>query len=147
MGFGQRRSTVADGYDYADAFEARLSEADIRTAEQVVRAGLDGAPLWLRMMVAIAHRHVLRLELAAAGTPNHVAGWEIVDSEGDRITLRASGSLIDGQIVARRPTPSTAVLETFVKYRRPVLARLVWTAVAPVHRAVAPTLLRNAVNA
>ncbi len=141
----QRRSVVAnEGYDYADAFEAPLDAADTRSAEELVRAGLKKVPRWLGAVVLVAHRHVLRLELAPGSSPNHVLGWEILAAERDSITLRATGPLIHGILVARRVPPSSAVLETFVGYRRPVLARAVWAAVAPIHRAVAPYLLGRA---
>ena len=58
-----------------------------------------------------------------------------------------TGPLLGGLLVVRRVPPSTAVLETFVSYRQPVLARIVWTAVAPIHRAVVPYLLRRAATA
>ena len=92
----------------------------------------------------IAHRHVLRFELAPLSAPNHVLGWKILTAEHDHIRLRATGPLLHGLLVARRVAPSTAVLETHVSYRRPVMGRIIWTAVAPIHRAVAPYLLRRA---
>jgi uncharacterized protein DUF2867 len=141
----QRRSVVADETcDYADAFEVSVSTPDTRTAEEVVRAGLEGAPGWLGMMVLIAHRYVLRFELAPAGTPNHIMGWEVLSADHDVMRLRATGSLMEGMLVARRAGPSAVVLETYVTYRRPVLARIVWTVVGPIHRVVAPYLLRRA---
>jgi hypothetical protein len=145
MAFVQRQSNLAgEGCDYADAFEVSLSDGDARPAEEVVRAGLEGAPSWLRSIVLIAHRHVLRFDLAPLSAPNHLLGWEILDIHPDSIRLRATGPLLDGVLVARRTPPSTAVLETFVSYRRPVLARVVWATVAPIHRAVVPFLLRRA---
>ena len=43
MAVVQQRSVVAaEGFDYADAFEIPMSEADARSAEQLVRAGLKG---------------------------------------------------------------------------------------------------------
>ena len=141
----QRRSVVAgDTYDYADAFEVSVCGPDTRTAEEVVRAGLEGAPGWLGTMVLIAHRHVLRFELAPAGTPDHIMGWEVLSAEHDVMRLRATGPLMDGLLIARRAGPSEAVLETYVSYRRRVLGRIIWAAVGPVHRAVAPYLLRRA---
>ena len=143
-----RRSIVAvDRCDYADAFEVALGATDGRSAEEMVRAGQESVPRWLGVVVLLVHRHVLRLELAPLSAPNHLLGWEIVDSQPDSIRLRAAGPLLDGVLVARRVPPSTAVLETFVNYRRPVPARAVWTAVAPIHRAVAPFLLRRAARA
>ena len=60
----QRRSIVAaEGCDYADAFEIPMSAADTRSAEDLVRAGLEEVPRWLGVVVLMVHRHVLRLEL------------------------------------------------------------------------------------
>jgi hypothetical protein len=141
----QRRPIVAgERFDYADTFEVAVGLPDARSAQEVVQAGLEGAPRWLRMVVLIAHRHVLRFELASGGTPNHVMGWEVLSAEHDVMRLRATGPLMEGVFVARRASPSSAALETYVRYRRPVLGRIIWTAVAPVHRAVAPYLLRRA---
>ena len=138
---------MAAGCDYADAFEVSVDEPDMRTAEEVFRAGLEGAPSWLRTVVLVAHRHVLRLELAPLSAPNHILGWEVLTAEADIIRLRATGPLLHATLAARRSAPSGAVLETFVTYRRPVLARIIWTAVAPIHRAIAPYLLKRAAMA
>ena len=141
----QRRSIVAaEGCDYADAFEVPMHAADTRSAEDLIRAGLAKVPRWLGVVVLMTHRHVLRLELAPGSSPNHLLGWEIQTAEHDNITLRATGPLLGGRLVTRRVPPSTAVLETYVSYRRPVPARIIWTAVAPIHRAVASYLLRRA---
>jgi hypothetical protein len=72
-------------------------------------------------------------------------GWEVLSAEHDMMRLRATGPLMEGVLVARRAGPSSAALETYVSYRRPVLGRIIWTSVAPIHRAVAPYLLRRAV--
>ena len=147
MAVVQRRSIVGtESCDYADAFEVALATTDERSADELVRAGLENVPRWLGAAVLFAHRHVLRLDLAAPSAPNHLLGWEIADRASDSITLRATGPLLDGVLVARRIPPSTAALETFVSYRRPV-ARVVWAAVAPIHRAVVPVLLRRVATA
>ncbi len=142
MAVVQRRSIVAtEGCDYADAFAVPMSAADTRSAEDLLRAGLEQVPRWLGVVVLMTHRYVLRLELAPGSSPNHLLGWEILTAEHDSITLRATGPLLGGLLVAKRVPPSTAVLQTFVSYRRPVLARIIWTAVAPIHRAVAPKIV------
>jgi hypothetical protein len=147
MGVVQRRPVVAaEGFDYADAFEVAISEGDTRSALEMVRAGVEGMPVWLGVIVLFAHRYALRLDLAPLSAPNHLLGWEIVAKDHDAIRLRAAGPLFDGMLVASRSSPSTAMLETFVAYRRPGLARPIWTAVAPIHRAVVPVLLRKAVT-
>ena len=144
----QRRSVLAaDRFDYADAFEVSLRENDTRSAEEMVRAGVDGMPTLLGVIVLFAHRYVLRLDLAPLSAPNHLLGWEIIARDHDAIRLRATGPLFKGLLVASRLSPSTAMLETFVAFRRPGLARPIWTTVAPIHRAVVPILLRKAVTA
>lgn len=132
-----------DMHDYADCFEVPLTPDDDRTAEQVFRAGLEGAPSALRRIIVAAHRHVLRLRLGPASSPNHVLGWQIIANDPDAIQLEASGPLARGVLVAQKsPTPS-AVLHTYVYYRRPY-ARAIWAFVAPVHRAIARYLLKRA---
>ena len=71
-------------------------------------------------------------------------GWEVVDADHDGIKLAATGPLIDGVLIAKRIGSSTAALETSVRYRRPIVARVVWAAVGPVHRRVGPYLLSRA---
>ena len=97
-----------------------MHAADTRSAGDLIRAGLAEVPRWLGVVVLMTHRHVLRLELAPGSSPNHLLGWEILTAEHDNITLRATGPLLGALLVARRVPPSTAVLETFVSYRRPV---------------------------
>jgi hypothetical protein len=143
----QRRSIVATPpCDYADAFEVSLATGDGRSAEELVRAGPENIPRWLGAAVLIAHRHVLRFDLAPSSAPNHLIGWQIGDRDHDSIRLSAGGPLMDGVLIARRIAPSAAALETFVSYRRP-LARVVWAVVAPIHRAVVPVLLQRAATA
>jgi hypothetical protein len=131
-------------YDYADAFEVTLPEGDHRTAEQIIRAGLQHAPQALRSKILVVHRHVLRFQLGPASSPDHVLGWQIMTSEPDVVRLEASGSLIDAALVARRIGERTARLTTFVIFRRPRLARLIFPFVAPLHRRVASYLMGRA---
>ncbi|GFG48712.1 DUF2867 domain-containing protein [Mycolicibacterium agri] len=135
---------TTEEWDYADAFAVSIDETDTRSAKEVVLAGAAGVPWWMQLAVGLTHRFVLWLDLSNRSDPQHVLGWDVIAADHDRIQLRAAGPLVDGMLVGRRIPPSTAVLETFVAYRRPVLARMVWTAVAPVHRIVVPQLLRRA---
>jgi Protein of unknown function (DUF2867) len=144
-----RRSSVVEEvpgqsrYEYADAFEVTLRRGDDRTAEQMVRDGLEHAPPRLRATIVIVHRHVLRFRLRPVSSPNHVVGWRIVSSEPEVVHLETTGPLIAGTLVARRVDATTARLTTFVHYQRP-LARVVWAVVGPLHRRVAPYLLARA---
>src|SRR3954466_15573512 len=79
-------------YDYADAFEVTLSEGDERSAEEVVRDGLEHAPWRLRSVIMIVHRRVLRLHVG----PDF---WPIVASEPNMVRLEAAGPLIAGALV------------------------------------------------
>jgi hypothetical protein len=130
-------------YDYADAFEIRMSEADTRSAEQFARCALEAS--WpVRLTVAIAQRKLLRLRLGPQRSPQHLAGWTIRAAEPDVIHLEAVSPLLRGVIVGRRVDPTRTVLTTYVFFTRPGFARLAWTIVAPLHRRVAAHLLEQA---
>jgi hypothetical protein len=131
-------------YDYADAFEIRMSEADERSAEQFARCALEQASWPVRLAVAIAQRKLLRLRLSPHRSPEHLAGWTIRAAERDMIHLEAVSPLLRGVIVGRRVGPTRTAITTYVFFTRPVLARLVWTIVAPLHRRVAARLLEQA---
>lgn len=133
-----------DRYDYADAFEVVLDDTDPRTPEALVRAGLEHAPTVLRYAIIAVHRWILRLRLAPTGTGGDVLGWMVTHSYLDVVALQAGGPLLDATMIARRAEPTRAVLTTFVFYRHPMLGKVVWSIVGPVHRAIAPMLLRRA---
>lgn len=131
-------------YDYADAFEIRLPTPDSRTAEEWARNGLERAPAAVRRLVVWVHRHVLGFPLDPRPSPGTVLGWQIGSCEPDAIVLEAESGLLRGVLVGRRGDPTQTELTTFLFYRRRRLARLVWTLVGPLHRAVAPLLLTRA---
>jgi hypothetical protein len=131
-------------FDYADAFEIRLPQPDAHTAEQWVRAGLEQSPRVLRAVILVAHRGILRFSLGPLSSPAHVLGWEIVRSEPEIIHLRASSPIMCGSIVANRVDPTTATLATYLHFNRSRSAQLIWAAVGPVHRRVAPYLMECA---
>lgn len=87
MAVVHRRSIVATRHcDYADAFEIAVAATDGRSAEALVRSGLENVPRWLGAAVLIVHRHVLRFDLAPLSAPSHLLGWEIADREPDCIS-------------------------------------------------------------
>ena len=143
-----RRVTVTERLDhradYADAFEIRVSGPDERTAEQWVRAGLEQAPAAVRWLIVAVHRHVLRLHLGPFGDGDHVLGWRIITDDPGVVRLDASGPLAAAMIMGRRLDPTRMQLTTSLSYRRPALARAVWAFVGPLHRTIAPLLLRRA---
>jgi hypothetical protein len=130
--------------DYADAFELRVPEPDDRSAEQWVRAGLEGAPAAVRRLILLVHRHVLRLRLGPVAAADHVLGWRIASRAADVVRLEASGALADALIVGRRVDTTAIQLTTALSYRRRAPARAVWAVVGPLHRRIAPLLLERA---
>ena len=143
------RTAGADGFgrfDYADAFEARLPAPDPRGAVDWLRAGLEGSPRAIQRLIVHVHRHVLRLRLAPdPDAPLDL--WQVTRDDPDEAHLEAQGPLIDGRLVAHRVAPDRVRLDTFVRFNRRPAAALVWYAVGPLHRAVAPRLVRRAATA
>jgi hypothetical protein len=130
-------------YDYADAFEVTLSEPDDHPAETWVRTALEASPAALRRLIGIVHGRVIRFRLGPTSDPQHIIGWRIVTSEPDVVCIEAVGPILRAAISARRTSPRAAVLTTFLWYAHP-RARLLWLVVGPLHRRVAPYLLRRA---
>jgi hypothetical protein len=134
-----------DRYDYADAFEIRVAEADERSAEQFARCALEQAPWPVRWTIWMVHRHVLRLRLGPRPSPVHVFGWKILTAQPEVIHLEAMSPLLGrGAIVARRPDPTRAVITTYIFFRRPAAASAIWKVVGPLHRWAACFLLEHA---
>jgi hypothetical protein len=131
--------------DYADAFEVRIDRPDHRSAEQWARCALERAPTVVRRVVVVAHRGVLRFRLGPLRSSDHVLGWQIRDSHPDTIELAAEGPLMSGLIVGRRTSPTTTQIETFVFFHRRSAATI-WTLVGPLHRRIAPLLLKRAAS-
>jgi hypothetical protein len=137
----------SDGFDYADAFEIGLTAPDERPAEEWMRCGLEQAPRPLRWTILVAHRFVLGFHLAPRSEPGNILGWRIVSSKPDLSHLQASSPLMVGDLVARRDSPVQMTLLTYLTFNRRVLGRLVWVAVGPLHRRIAPYLLERAAAA
>lgn len=133
-------------YDYADAFEVDLSEADTRSPEQLFRGAVANTS-WVRRWVPVVHRHLLRFRLGPASSADHIFGWRIAGSDVDAIRLEAAGPLIRGTIVGQRTSHSSVIFTTFVSYASRAPARIVWAVVGPLHRRVAPYLMERAVAA
>jgi Protein of unknown function (DUF2867) len=132
-----------DAADYVDVFEVPIRSADSRTAEQALRDAVGQNPDALGAAVLWIHRHVLGFRLGPVSSPEHVIGWSIVRSDNDEIVLAANGPLMHGELDLRRQDGRRAVLTTRVHYRHKFAARAVWLVVGPLHRAIAPRLLRD----
>jgi len=127
-------------------FEVPIQPADSRTAEQTFRDALRQNPGALGAAVLWIHRHVLGFRLGPASSPEHVIGWSIVRSDADELVLAANGPLMHGELDLRRQDGRRAVLTTRLHYRHRFAARAVWLAVGPLHRVIAPQLMKRTVR-
>lgn len=136
----ERAQQDAAEADYTDVFEVPIVHGDLRTAEQALRDALGAEPGVLGSLVLWIHRHVLRFRLGPYSSPEYVIGWPIVRSDHDEIELATGGPLMRGRLTLRRQD-GRAILTTRLHYRHKIAARMVWAAVGPLHRAVAPRLM------
>ena len=132
--------------DYSDAFAITLDADDPRTAEDFARDALEGAPGLIYWTIYVAHRFVLRFDLAPRRSPAHVLGWSITHRDRDAIRLEADGPVVRAVIVGRRPERDRSVVTTSMFFRQRAVARVLMPLVGPVHRAVAGHLLEYAVE-
>ncbi|HUB53582.1 MAG TPA: DUF2867 domain-containing protein, partial [Mycobacterium sp.] len=141
--FAERATADDAAADYVDVFEVPVHQDDSRTGEQALRDALGhragaggGIVLWI-------HRHILRFQLGPYSSPEHVIGWSIVHSDPDEIVLATDGWLMRGQLRLRREDGRRAVLTTRLHYRHKVAARAVWAVIGPLHRVIAPELMKR----
>ncbi|BBZ73277.1 DUF2867 domain-containing protein [Mycobacterium paraseoulense] len=138
----KRVAAAAERADYEDVFEVPLPQGDSRTAEQTFRDAVGpgsggGVVPWI-------HRHVLRFRLGPYSSPEHIIGWTMARSDRDELVLTARGPLMHGELTLRRQDDRRASLTTRVQYCHKTAARTVWAVVGPLHRAVAPRLMKRA---
>lgn len=138
-----RAQTGGTAADYVDVFEVPIAAGDARAAEQFFRDALSGTPRALGKLVFWVHRHVLRLRLGPARSPQHLIGWTIVRSDPDELVLATGGPLLRGELTLRRHDDQRAVLTTRLHYRQKLCTRTVWVLVGPLHRILAPRLMRR----
>ncbi|MEW2634172.1 hypothetical protein AB0903_21625 [Streptomyces sp. NPDC048389] len=125
--------------DYADVFTLITDDAALRSPEQWARAALEdvagpqGQVIW---------RLILGLRLKWRSSSDHVAGWRIADHSDRWIRLEARSWMLTGHLVMHVADRHVS-LATFIRYDRPVAARL-WSRLSATHRRVAPALLRDA---
>lgn len=128
---GARRVAVTDPiaaarrYDYADAFAIDLAAPDAHAPEAWVRAGLGAVPPVVDWVARLLGMH-------PAADP--LDDWQMVASGPKMIHLEQSLPLMHVVYVGRRVEPTRRMVTTLVTYRRPLLARIAWTVIAPGHR-------------
>lgn len=133
-----------DAYDYADAFEIRVLGQDPSTAEEWTRRALEEAPRLIRWTILIAHRYVLRFRLGPLSSPDHVLGWKVVTSQPEVVHIESVSPILRAAIIGRATSATTRAATTYLFYKRPVLGRMIFTVVGPIHRRISPYLLERA---
>lgn len=131
--------------DYVDGFSVAVrAGGPARSPEEWARAVFDGAPRAMYQFVVVGWRVVLGLRLGPRPSPDYVIGWRIADRGENWLRIETDSKILQAHIVFRldqgQLTFSTSV--RFVRRR----ARLVWSALTPVHVVVIPILLRSAVR-
>jgi hypothetical protein len=129
-------------YDYADAYEVRLPTPDPNPPEAWARAGLASTPKAVDRVVAL-----LGLRDAPEPSPDRLSVFRIVESGPDVVHLEASVPLMHVVAVGRNVEPTRRVMTTVLRYRRPVLARLLWAGVGLVHRRIAAQVITAKISA
>jgi Protein of unknown function (DUF2867) len=127
--------------DYADNFEAETDGA-ARTAEQWARAMFEGAPVGMRTFL-IRTWPLFGVRLGPLHTGGYVLGWRIVKNTPDSVVLQvrsAAGVTVRLVVGAGR---DRVVAGTFVRCEG-LLSRVLWFAIAPIHRLVVSRLLGEA---
>lgn len=130
--------------DYADLFTIDGPESGTRSARQLAERALEHAAWPVRSAIWFAHRHLLRFRLGPRSSPDHVLGWTVVADEPDMIELEAESTLLRAVVVMRR-VEATWTFTTQLFYARRAQAPALWTVVGPLHRRIAPYLLKGAV--
>lgn len=132
---------TAQRYDYADAFELRLPEPDPHPPEAWVRVGLDSTPKWVDRIAGL-----LGVGSSPAESADHIGDFRITESGPDLVRLEASLPLMHVVLVGRRAEPTRRVFTSVLRYRRPVLARLIWSVVGIGHRRAARQLITSNIS-
>jgi hypothetical protein len=135
---------VADiaGADYVSAFEIRGIGVDARSPEEWARSVFEDAPMMARRFLILGWTMVLRLRLGPRNSSANVLGWAIVADTTQTLTLQARSPLVTAHKVLDVRGDQLTVT-TAVRYERK-RARLIWSAIAPVHHRVEPWLITRA---
>jgi hypothetical protein len=130
-----------DRVDYEDAFRTR-SFLD-RTPQELMRDVLEGAPAWfLYAWSNILGKAVLGQGLDLRHGPDRVAGWKIVEDNGEMFAIGFDTPRgLDARLFACT-SPSEELVGTQIRLNSPY-ARRWWPAIRLGHRFFLPYLLRR----
>jgi hypothetical protein len=135
-----RARTTAPGSELAAASGGPLdwqhatavTTASAPDAEGWARACFEGAPLVMRLFLTIGWR-LLLLEGSARSDATHVLGWPIASTSPETAVLqrRSRLGIIATLVFSARSDTATFASGMRFDHR---FARIVWAAVAPIHR-------------
>lgn len=134
------RSRLPDA-DYGDAFG--ITSDGYRSPESWARRALEsGSPLTRRLFALTVWQTALGLRLGPSDSPDHVAGWAIVENDPAIVVLRAESWLITAVMVFES-SESNTTWSTLLRYEAKP-ARGVWAVIGIGHRRIAPGVLTGA---
>ena len=117
-------------YDYADSFELHAGAPDALAPRSWLGAGLEDSPALIRAIAAV----LLKVQDEPTAAVEDLADWQVLESTPDLIYIERSLPLLQVTLIGRRLGSSGRRLTTLLKYRRPVLSRLLWTFAGVGHR-------------
>lgn len=126
--------------DYTDFFTLGVPPGLAASPEHWARAVMEGSghPA-ARVLI---WQVILGLRLEPRPTPQHVAGWKIIDRGRNWITVQAASSFLTAEVVFHAGDREVC-FATFIRYDRRIAA-LIWPPVSVIHRRAVPELLRHA---
>jgi hypothetical protein len=135
---------VLPGASYSDAYQLETHTDDQRSPAEWAADVFEGSPL--RGFVRLGWRWGLLLRLAPKGTPGHVLGWTVqtVPGRPDVAVLAQESPLMSARLVFRAPA-GILQFSTYVRATS-IAGHVVWTVTAPLHRRLAPHLLKSAIE-
>ena len=126
--------------DYTDCFLA--SSPEFFTAEAWARAAFEPVAGQAVAAQQRVWRGVLQLRFGPLGSPDHIAGWTILENDPGRLVLGATSWHLEGRLVFESG-PDTGQVTTLVRFRNPA-GRAVWSPVGALHRRAVPGILAAA---
>jgi hypothetical protein len=139
---GARARSTLTRVDYTDAFVVDIPTAQEHSAEEWMRAALEGAPEPLRRSLRSGWR-TLGGRLGPDGDASYVLGWEVRQSEAQYVLLGMTFRLgMQAELLLERHE-HTLLFSTLLQHHSP-LAPLVWAFIERPHVRVVRHVLEQA---
>jgi hypothetical protein len=128
--------------DYADTFLVDVGPMGDRTAEQLAREVLEGAPLTVRTQL-LSGWSSIGLKIGKGPSKPSVLGWPLRQSAPDYALLGADSRIgMPGELLFKKDG-DTLLFATFVQHGN-LIARGVWAMVEPAHVWIVRNILDQA---